>query len=186
MHRKLYFPVRLTMVFGMKRGLLRATLRFGALMITCAFWGCHSPAKTPMQKNPPFWSNWLPWKKTRPPVATAPEWAGVVRMVNIAENFALIESSGLTPPISGAKYISINKTHETGVLRMTPMKNSPFFIADIISGNPSPGDRIHPPGKENPVEPLVTEAPLTSPKKSMDPEVVTYDNRPVDLMGDQP
>ena len=32
-------------------------------------------------------------KKVKPPTATTPQWAGVIRMVNSAENFVLVEST---------------------------------------------------------------------------------------------
>jgi len=32
---------------------------------------------------------------------------------------------------------------ETGSVRMSSLRNPPFLIADIVSGDPSPGDKIY-------------------------------------------
>jgi hypothetical protein len=90
-----------------------------------------------------FFSNLLPNKKPRPPVASPVQWAGEIRMVNIAENFVLVESSSAVTAIPGEKYLAVQNGRETGVLRMTFLRNPPFLIADIVSGDPSPGDKIH-------------------------------------------
>jgi hypothetical protein len=85
----------------------------------------------------------LPPKKPRPPVATPVNWAGTIRMVNTAENFVLIESESATPVMPGEKYLSIQNGRESGTLLMTSLKAHPFFIADIVAGNPSTGDKIY-------------------------------------------
>ena len=64
-------------------------------------------------------------------------------MVNIAENFVLLESNSSVSAIPGEKYLAIRDSQETGAVRMTSLRNPPFLIADIVSGDPSPGDKIH-------------------------------------------
>ena len=64
-------------------------------------------------------------------------------MVNTAENFVLIESSTMSSAVPGETYLSVGNGAETASLRMTSLKNPPFLIADIISGNPSPGEKIY-------------------------------------------
>ncbi len=82
-------------------------------------------------------------RKAKPPAATAPQWAGSIRMVNTAEKFVLVESNTATSVIPGETYLSIGNSSETSSLRMTNLKNPPFLIADIVSGDPSPGDKIY-------------------------------------------
>ena len=88
-------------------------------------------------------SNLFPKKSPAPPAASPVQWAGEIRMVNVAENFVLVESNSASSTAPGEKYLAIRDSRETGVLRMTSMRNPPFLIADIVSGNPSPGDKIH-------------------------------------------
>ena len=85
----------------------------------------------------------LPKKKPRPPAATPVNWAGTIQLVNTAENFVLIESESATPVLPGEKYLSVQNGRESGTLRMTSLKAHPFLIADILSGNPSTGDKIY-------------------------------------------
>jgi hypothetical protein len=94
-----------------------------------------------------FWlsglGKFLPQKKPRPPAATPVNWAGTIRMVNTTENFVLIESDSATLVVPGEKYLSVQNGRESGALLMTSLKAHPFFIADIVAGNPSTGDKIY-------------------------------------------
>ena len=101
-------------------------------------------------------------KETTPPVASPVQWAGEIRMVNVAENFVLVESPSANSTIPGEKYTAIRDSQETGVVRMTSLRNPPFLIADIVSGDPSPGDKIHLPRPTVPV-PNPTPPPQTKP-----------------------
>jgi len=107
-----------------------------------------------------FFSQLLPRKTPPPPAATPVQWAGEIRMVNIAENFVLIESLSAVAAIPGEKYLTIRDTQETGAVRMTSLRNPPFLIADIISGDPSPGDKIHLP---RPTAPVPNATPAAKP-----------------------
>jgi hypothetical protein len=98
-------------------------------------------------------------KKQKPPTALLPQWTGVIRMVNSSEHFVLIETNAISTAVPGETYLSVAKGLETASLRMTALRNPPFLIADIISGNPSPGEKIYRP-KANPApEPSATPAP---------------------------
>lgn len=99
--------------------------------------------KSPLGGLGSFFSNLLPRKNPRPPAASPVQWAGKIRMVNIAENFVLVESTSAVATVPGEKYLAVQNGRETGVVRMTSLRNPPFLIADIVSGDPSPGDKIH-------------------------------------------
>jgi len=79
----------------------------------------------------------------KPPAAMRVDWAGTIRLVNTAENFVLVESESPTAVIAGEKYLSVHDGRETGALRITDLRAHPFLIADIVSGNPSTGDKIY-------------------------------------------
>jgi hypothetical protein len=111
-------------------------------------------------------------KKQKPPTALLPQWTGVIRMVNSAEHFVLIETNAISTAVPGETYLSVAKGLETASLRMTALRNPPFLIADIISGDPSPGEKIYRP-KVNPSptpDPSATPAPAkraAAPKKQI-------------------
>lgn len=96
-----------------------------------------------------------------------PQWTGVIRMVNSAENFVLVESPTIASAIPGETYLAVGKGVETATLRMTSLKNPPFLIADIVSGSPSPGDKIYLP-KTTPANrpPTPKAKPTPQPKPS--------------------
>jgi len=71
------------------------------------------------------------------------DWAGTIRMVNVAENFALVESHTSTPVVPGEKYLSVQNGRETGALLVTALKAHPFLIADVVDGSPAAGDKIY-------------------------------------------
>ena len=120
----------------------------------------HPPGKKP-PAPPTSWpgglGKLLPKKKPSPPAATPVNWVGTIRLVNTAENFVLIESESATPVIPGEKYLSVQNGRESGTLLMTSLKAHPFLIADIVSGNPSTGDKIYIP------RPAWTQSPCGSP-----------------------
>lgn len=102
-----------------------------------------SGKKSPLADLGSFFSKILPRTTPQPPAASPVQWAGEIRMVNIAENFVLLESISAVATIPGEKYLAVQNGRETGVVRMTSLRNPPFLIADIVSGDPSPGDKIH-------------------------------------------
>lgn len=77
---------------------------------------------------------------TDPPTAIR---VGVVRLVNAAEGFVLVESTSAVAISPGAEYRATNAAGErTAALRATPLRRHPFQVADIIEGAPSPGDTV--------------------------------------------
>jgi hypothetical protein len=87
-------------------------------------------------------------------------------MVNTAEQFVLVESGSATNVVPGEIYTAVGNSSETASLRMTNLKNPPFLIADIISGNPSPGDKIYiPKVSAQPSPPPNQPASKTKPAK---------------------
>ena len=112
------------------------------------------------KKAPAPWLSWLKFSKKAPPhpSATPIHWTGVIRLVNEEERFVLIQSQSSSAVTPGEKYLCIRDTTETGVLRMTALKNSPFLIADILSGDPLAGDRVYLPSPT-----VATPAPQPTP-----------------------
>jgi hypothetical protein len=127
--------------------------------------GPASPKTNPLAGLGSFFSNLLPKKSPKAPPATPVQWAGEIRMVNVAENFVLVESNSAASTVPGEKYTALRDGRETGVLRMTALRNPPFLIADIVSGNPSPGDKIHLPGPVAPAPTPSPEADVAQPAK---------------------
>ncbi|MFA7343431.1 MAG: hypothetical protein WC003_03915 [Terrimicrobiaceae bacterium] len=111
-------------------------------------------------------------RKQKPPTAVPPQWIGVIRMVNSAENFVLVESGAISSAIPGETYLAVGKGVETATLRMTSLKNPPFLIADIVSGSPSQGDKIYLPKTTSP-NPAPTPKPTSAPKPSPSPNAKT-------------
>lgn len=109
-------------------------------------------------------------KKKKTPTALPPQWTGVIRMVNAPEHFVLVEASAISSAEPGETYLAINKGAETATLRMTSLKNPPFLIADIISGNPSPGEKIYRPQAPQPPTPEPTPKPRPTPKPKPTPK----------------
>jgi hypothetical protein len=100
-------------------------------------------------------ANLIP-KKKNPPAALVPQWTGVIRMVNAGEHFVLIEATSASSAVPGETYLSVTKGLETASLKMTSLKNPPFLIADIVSGTPSPGERIYRPKSQSDPAPSPT------------------------------
>jgi hypothetical protein len=110
------------------------------------------PAPTPIQiKTRPsegflmrMWHKIFP-KKQEPPAASTPQWIGTIKLINERENYALIDSASAMQIPVGETLNSVGETSESGALRVTADRTSPFFIADIVSGKPRAGDRVYSP-----------------------------------------
>lgn len=87
--------------------------------------------------------NLLP-KKAKPPVAQQPRLVGVIKMVNLDDKYVLVDAVTQSAA-PGDLLICITNQKETANLRMSPLKNPPFLIADIASGTPAVGDRVFKP-----------------------------------------
>lgn len=163
---------------------LLPTLAAALLLPACA------PKKETEAKPPPTLPRLFPFlqpkKKPKPPGAVPVDWTGEIRMVNAPGNFVLVESTSATPPVPGEKYLAMRGATETATLRMTSLRNHPFLIADIASGEPAVGDRIYlptptaapqaapqPTEKTNPTPP-----PAETPPPPPEPEVTTRPQLP--------
>ena len=113
-----------------------------------------APSPTPPQKKPGFslaslspfqwFANIMP-KKKQPPVAQPPRLVGTIKMVNKEDRFVLIDSIGFSAIEPGDHMICIVNHQESANLRASALNDPPFLIADIASGNPSPGDKVFKP-----------------------------------------
>lgn len=95
-----------------------------------------------------IWQKVFP-KRDRPPAALPPRWLGRITLVDERSNYALVDSQPFAPLPPGTILHSVSQNSETGVLRVSDDSNPPFFIADITSGRPRPGDRIYSPEQSN-------------------------------------
>lgn len=95
--------------------------------------------------SPNYWITRMKQKQPKPPQALPPQLIGTVKMVNKEDRFVLIDaiSPGATQP--GDAMVCIMNQKESAHLRASPLRNPPFLIADIASGNPSPGDKVYKP-----------------------------------------
>ncbi|MFZ4598012.1 MAG: hypothetical protein ACOYNN_05145 [Terrimicrobiaceae bacterium] len=131
-----------------------------------------SVSESAEQKPPFFLAKWMSSlsrlipKKSKPPVALPPQWAGTIRMVNAGENFILIETNALAEIVPGEVYTAVANGAETATVRMTALRNPPFLIADILTGSPSEGEKIYlPRASAKPTTPAeVKPAPTPRPK----------------------
>jgi hypothetical protein len=93
--------------------------------------------------SPGYWiSKALP-KKAKPPQAAAPRLIGTIKMVNKDDKFVLIDAVSYSGAQPGDSLVCIVNQRETAYLRASALRNPPFLIADIASGNPSPGDKVY-------------------------------------------
>lgn len=81
-------------------------------------------------------------RKAKPPPAQVPRSIGVVKTVNKEDRFVLIDATTFQGAEAGDLLVCVRDQRETANLRMSTLKNPPFLIADIASGNPAPGDRV--------------------------------------------
>lgn len=107
------------------------------------------PKMNPLQYLSPFtWASalgkMLP-HKAKPPTAQTPQLIGTVKMVNKEDKFVLIDGASFSGATAGDALVCITNQKETANLRMSTLKNPPFLIADISSGNPMPGDKVYKP-----------------------------------------
>lgn len=84
----------------------------------------------------------FPRKKVeQPPAAQPAASVGLVKQVNAEGGFALLESTGLGLPAAGTALVVIDQGRLTAELQVTELRSPPFVIADILSGQPAPGQR---------------------------------------------
>jgi len=104
-----------------------------------------APAKKPSwtQSTASFFGNLAPSSKKRPQLATLPNATGKVRSVNFEHSFALIENASSNSLQPGTELYTTANHQETATLRVTPLRNGTFIVADITEGRPSQGDAVH-------------------------------------------
>jgi len=105
-----------------------------------------APARTQPAESIPgrMWHMIFPRKKA-PPAAAPPQWIGTIKLVNEREGYVLIDASNGVAISTDQTLNSVGNETESGVVRVSADRNPPFFIADIVSGKPRPGDRIYSP-----------------------------------------
>ena len=86
-------------------------------------------------------------RKSEPPKAQAAIQIGTIKLVNETERFVLIDTVAYQAATPGDKLVSINDGKESGTLKVSPLRNPPFLIADIVEGSPSRGDRVYKEGE---------------------------------------
>lgn len=86
-------------------------------------------------------------KKDEPPKAQAAIQIGTIKLVNESERFVLIDTVAYQAAIPGDKLASISDGRKNGTLKVSPLRNPPFLIADIVEGSPSRGDRVYKEGE---------------------------------------
>lgn len=91
-----------------------------------------------------LWHSIFP-KKKQPPAALPPSWLGTIKLVNERGSYVLIDSQGFVTPPAGELLTAIGNDAETASLRISADRDPPFYIADILSGKPQPGDKVYSP-----------------------------------------
>jgi hypothetical protein len=108
---------------------LGPTIAAGSALLLGALNGCEAPPR----RNPP----------TPAAAAQAAVEVGRVTIVNRENHFVLIDlESNLYVPAPGTPLTSISPTGKTARLKASPEQKRPFIAADILDGEPSPGDRV--------------------------------------------
>lgn len=88
------------------------------------------------------WPGMLFPKGPEAPQALPPQVVGVIKMINLADSFVLIDAVSFGNLEAGTELLCIANRKETATLQMSALKNPPFLIADIVKGHPSPGDKV--------------------------------------------
>lgn len=95
--------------------------------------------------SPSTWIAKMTKKQPKPPQAQPPQLIGTVKMVNKEDHFVLIDAISYGATQAGDAMVCIVNQQESAHLRASALRNPPFLIADIASGNPSPGDKVYKP-----------------------------------------
>ncbi len=110
-----------------------------------------APIEAPATEKPNFfvglWQKVFPPKPEGPPAATAPNWVGTVKAISARHDYVLVDTLNYQNPVPGAILTTVGAESETGSVRVSDDRDPPFFIADVISGSPAPGDRLYSPAQ---------------------------------------
>lgn len=85
------------------------------------------------------------WFHHKRPVAITPAGPlliGTVALVNEAMRFVLVDVGSNYAAAPGSTLKCIANRQESAVLTVSPERKSPFIIADIVKGDPHPGDQV--------------------------------------------
>lgn len=99
--------------------------------------------KKPSVLNPLNWYRFLFPKKKAPPQAVPPARIGTISFIDEENGFVLVDAETLAGALPGEPLVCIANQSETGMLRMSSLRNPPFIVADIISGKPRKGDLVY-------------------------------------------
>ncbi len=83
-------------------------------------------------------------RQPRPMTAASsgPQRVGTIATVNEDLHFVLVDVGSLYAPGAGTALKSFSNGVETGILAVSPEKERPFIVADIIKGDPKIGDEV--------------------------------------------
>jgi hypothetical protein len=77
------------------------------------------------------------------PTPPVPHLLGRIALVNENLKFVLIDVGTYYSPKPGQALKTFRAGTQTGILAVTPEYKRPFVAADIIQGNPAPGDAVY-------------------------------------------
>ena len=72
-----------------------------------------------------------------------PQIVGTITLVNPALGFVLVDVRAFEYPAVGLALKCFADGKETAILMVSPEKNRPFIIADIVKGTPNKGDLVY-------------------------------------------
>lgn len=110
---------------------------------TAASGNAAAPQEPATRKSLFSWLTRIFPQRAKPPVAVPPTLIGQIRQVNIGNQFVLIDASSASSARPGEALVSISDRQETADLKLTTLRGGSFLIADIVSGEPSVGDRVY-------------------------------------------
>ncbi|MGC1480806.1 MAG: hypothetical protein WA771_09905 [Chthoniobacterales bacterium] len=109
------------------------------------------PIESADRPNPvaAFFQNLFPKKEAvaETPAAVSPNWIGSIKAINERDDWVLIDSQPYQGLPTGTVLTSVGADNETGSVRVSDDRNPPFFVADVVSGRPGPGDRVYDPSR---------------------------------------
>jgi len=85
-------------------------------------------------------SSCLFWRKAEPAPSVVFQPAGVVTRINRAEKYLVFESS--FPFVAGQTVHAVRDGRRVATLRVHPLRQRPFYAADILDGVPQTGDLV--------------------------------------------
>lgn len=75
--------------------------------------------------------------------ATVPERVGEIVLLNEEAKFALVDLDAGNAPPAGTALKVMRQGVEVGVLALGDIRRRPFFVADIVKGEPKKGDLVY-------------------------------------------